>query len=429
MELTSVKQSQASEAAIAAADVVLLLDVPMTKALAGALGPFLARGGGLLVMPGPAVNPQDYQRLLLDPASDASHAGQRIVMHEPTGDPDNEATFTPIASVDLTHPVFQVFAHDNRNTHAGGLQGGEDSQGFRGFRGVRLFRYMPLSIEQAAPQDQVVGGDALGGERPRVLMRVAASSSAQDAALVEARVGRGTMMIASFAPTPQGSNLPLQPAFVPWLLRTVAYLRPPADVRLLASVEPGQPATVAIDDVWRSPQVQVTDPLGREHTLDLHREGRSFVGAWLNTDRKGVYKFDLTGQTVEGEATATLGLAVNLAPQASRLRFLDEPAMLASLAPVTPVYLKATASDTRLAEQLTQREEIWRYLIWAVFIIIGVEFLLSTLRTPGSSSTGSPASGGKNNIHASTSGSRVKQWLEWSGLLESIRGRQRMRKR
>ena len=36
--------------------------------------------------------------------------------------------------------------------------------------------------------------------------------------------------------------------------------------------------------------------------------------------------------------------------------------------------------DPILASQLTQRHEIWRTLIWIMFLVIGVEFMLSTLR-------------------------------------------------
>jgi hypothetical protein len=43
-------------------------------------------------------------------------------------------------------------------------------------------------------------------------------------------------------------------------------------------------------------------------------------------------------------------------------------------------YLKSSPEKPILAEELARKREIWRTLIWATFLVIGVEFLVATLR-------------------------------------------------
>ena len=43
-------------------------------------------------------------------------------------------------------------------------------------------------------------------------------------------------------------------------------------------------------------------------------------------------------------------------------------------------YLRSLPEDTMLTKQLTSKREIWRSLIWFSFLVIGIEFLFSTLR-------------------------------------------------
>ena len=57
-------------------------------------------------------------------------------------------------------------------------------------------------------------------------------------------------------------------------------------------------------------------------------------------------------------------------------------------APTPITYLTGNPSDPVLSAQLQQRHEIWRWMIWGMFAVIGLEFFLATLRsvdgeTPG----------------------------------------------
>jgi hypothetical protein len=201
--------------------------------------------------------------------------------------------------------------------------------------------------------------------------------------LVEARVGEGKILLASFAATPDWSNLPLKPEFVPLLLRSASYLRRPPLVETPPTVRAGEPAVVRVTDRWPQAQAQATDPAGRPHTVELRRSGRRLVGALLDTDRKGHYRF-----TVRPGAAADagvpdaieLGTAVNLDTTRADFTPVSEAEVRSILSPLDVTYVRSSAEDPTLASQLTEKREIWRTLIWVLFAVVLLEFVLATLR-------------------------------------------------
>lgn len=400
MAIDTVRQSELNTARLRDSDVVVLCNVNLDADLASRLVTFVLDGGGLMIMPGNHVDTRTYQIELFNRVARASGASYRIGIDPPVGDPNDEASFVPIADFDQTHPVMQIFSHGDER---------EEPH----FTHARLHRYFPLSIRAYAHQDAAIESTATTN-RPHSLMQL----PKQQDAIVEMKAGRGKIIVTAFSPTTAWSNMPLQPEFVPLMLRAMMALRPPADVAMPAAVEPGKPAVIKIDQALRSPQVNVTYPDDQAQTLALHRDGHAMVGALLDADQRGIYRVVVTAYQKDGVVNETLGVAVNVAPDQSRIQFANQQAMIESFSPHLPVYLQATAQDTRLSEHLSHREEIWRYLIWIVFLIIGVEFLIATLRVSAPDSQGSGANGQR---------SKFGQWIEASGLLESIRGKRQFR--
>jgi hypothetical protein len=200
--------------------------------------------------------------------------------------------------------------------------------------------------------------------------------------LVDTRAGDGRLLVAGFAPTPDWSNLPLKPEFVPLMLRAVAHLQRQAAASASSAVQPHEPAVIRVTDRWPDAQVECIDPTGHPTAIPLRRDGRQLVGAMLATDRKGFYRFVVTPRAPAAAAAperVELGFAVNLDSGAD-FTSLTEPQLRDLLKPVSIAYLRGTHDDPVLKGQLTQKREIWRTLIWATFLVIGVEFLLSTLR-------------------------------------------------
>jgi hypothetical protein len=203
------------------------------------------------------------------------------------------------------------------------------------------------------------------------------------------------VLVAAFPATPDWSNLPLKPEFVPLLLRAVAHVRRAAAAETIAAIQPFDPAPVRVTDRWPDAQVEAIDPAGKSTSIKLARSGRQRIGALTATDRKGYYKFvvrpKVSGALVAAAAApgagggATpdkieLGFAVNLDASGTDFASLSEGQLRDTLAPAPLVYLRGTSEDPVLSRQLTQKREIWRTLIWLMFAVIGVEFLLATLR-------------------------------------------------
>jgi len=158
--------------------------------------------------------------------------------------------------------------------------------------------------------------------------------------------------------------------------------------------------------------VQAIDPAGKPHPVELQRSGRHMVGAMLETGRKGYYTFEVLPRADGAPERVDLGFAVNLADEQADFTVLGEKEIRDVLAAASEfVYVHGSPHDPILAEQLTHKREIWRTLIWATFLVVGIEFLIATLR-PQRGPDRHPGMGG----HGLGETSRWRQWAERLGL-------------
>ena len=324
---------------------MILADVPIDGPRGGLLRAYVKGGGGLLVLPGAHVNPKAYQQHMFGPS-----------LAEAVGDPDNEATFAPVSGIDRTHPVFDAFADSSR----------------RHFATVRLYRYFPIQLPEMPQGDDALATTDLG----RVLMR----STDRAPVLVESALGEGRMLLAGFPATPDWSNLPLKPEFVPVLLRAVAYLQRPAQARTPATVRPGQPAPIRLTGQWPEAHVQVVDPDGQPHTIEMHRSGEQLAGGMLETNTKGYYAVNVLPRAADAPERIELGFAVNLDAQHADFTMIDEPQIRQAFGACPLTYLGGVPDDPVLVERLGRKRPLWRLLIVVTFAVILIEFLLATPR-------------------------------------------------
>jgi len=346
LDVTAVQHDKLTNAMLNAADVVFLADVPINADRAKLLTAFVRAGGGMFIFPGPQVSPEDYAAHLLGGPDETA-----VRFAAPTGDVEDESAFMPVAGVNLAHPVLSAFVDEEVDY----------------FSTVRVYRHFPIELPDSPPP----------APRPSVLMRLGDHTPI----LVETRLGQGKLLVAAFAATPNWSDLPLKPEFVPMLLRAAAYLQRPAQAAAPAAVPPGQPASVKLTDRWAGAQVQAHDPAGKPHRIELHRSGRQLVGAMIRTDRKGYYTFDVLPHTDGAPERVELGFAVNLAEEQTDFAMMDERDIRKVLEGASEmVYLRSSPEEPVLAEQLARKREVWRTLIWVTFLVIGIEFLIATLR-------------------------------------------------
>lgn len=350
LELRSLLQDQLQDQALSESDVVVAANLQMNPQLARLLARYVETGGGLLLLPGPHTQPDPYARHFFSEFKPAPDAPMPLDFGPPVGQPEDESTFHSIAPPDPSHPALSAFAP------------GEDTAYFAR---TRLFRYWPVRIHANA------------GAAPRVLMRTASG----DALLVESHQGEGRLMVAGFASTPDLSDLPLRSEFVPLLLRTVAYLRRDAEAEAVHAVNPHEPARVRLQRSLVESKVFATTPQGTTTAVDLYPSERAVTGAFLQTGWKGDYLFEIQARDMgERAEKQALGFSVNMDAQGLDFQRATPEQVRDALSPARVTYLAGSPNDPVLASRLSQKSEMGRWLILALFSLFAAEFLLATLK-------------------------------------------------
>jgi hypothetical protein len=354
------------ERQVKAADVIVLADTRIDGGRQRWLRSRVEAGAGLLVMAGSHI--RSPQKLTEFASGTDPRGGLTISLGEPVGDPADESSSHGLGPIDYSHPIFAAF-RPSQESAAGGNTSSRGSV----FDTLQVFRHAPLHI--TARERQV--------NRPVVLARL----DDQTPILVEARVGRGRVIVSGLAVTPDWSNLPVHPAFVPLMLRAVQYVRPEPPAMASDSVHPYDPAPVRLQDAWRRAVVQATSPSGDRRGIDTVAGDDGVTGALDDTRTVGFYEFDIEPPAGQTAAPLRLGMAVNRDVETAAFEPLDPAEVTATFAPHPATLLTGTAEDPTLHTQLTGRREIWRWLIAAVFGLFVLEFLLSTLRPPAPAGT------------------------------------------
>ncbi|HEX4141961.1 MAG TPA: BatA domain-containing protein [Pirellulales bacterium] len=378
--VTPIRSDQFNESHLEKTDVIVAADMIMDDHRGMLLRRHLERGGGLLIFAGPHVDPGRYVAGLFNATAPRGTNTPRLRYEGPLGNPDDESTFQAITTVDNQHPALVQFE-----------RGEVDYFGM-----ARLYRYLPLTLLSAdaaahpagKPNPHAAAGVPLAAKAGSTLQTLMKLSN-QSPVMVEAALGSGRMLVCSFAATPSWSNLPTRALFVPLLLRSIAHLRPAAVVEAASAVRPHEPAPIRLSQQWQGARVEATSPDGRVHPIQLHAADERLVGALLQTDERGYYSFQAQPPaSLSAEPKQQLGFAVNLDIDQADFVSLSQERVAKIFAPTPLTYLTGDPSDPVLSAQLHERHEIWRWMIWGMFAVIGVEFLLATLRSAAGDEAG-----------------------------------------
>jgi hypothetical protein len=200
----SVPAAQAKSEDIADAQVVIAADVSqVSSGVQAALGELLARGGGILMMPGETVKPAEFNACFGgstasgSPSSGIAPCRLRAVLTAETGK-ENEVTGATIAWMNQEHPVFELFSRPH----------------YGDFSTTRFFRWWEITDSQTS---NVLA--RFDDNRPARQGDAVASP-----AVLERQVGRGISMLLAGSPDLRWSNLALRAIFLPYLHQTVRYL-------------------------------------------------------------------------------------------------------------------------------------------------------------------------------------------------------------
>ncbi len=304
-----------------------------------------------------------------------------VTLGEPVGDPDDETAVKRIETADRSHPVFAALADDRP---VGDASAADDL-----LETLIVFRHAPLMIADRATDD---------GDDQRPPVDVIATLGDSTPVVAETTLGRGRIVISGLAATPDWSNLPVHPVFVPIVLRCIQHVRPNRHVAIAESVRPYEPAPVRLDIEWKRGMIQARLPDGETRPIETVPGDTHLIGALKDTRQTGIYEFDFQPPPNGDLMPIRLGMAVNPEIESAAFARLDEADVRATFGGRPLEYLTGTTGDPVLAEQLGGSREIWRWLIAVAISFMMVEFLLSTLAPVRSTSDGQRPGGWRERL-------------------------------
>jgi hypothetical protein len=322
------------KARLADFDVVMLLDLQAPGSKAAELATFVENGGGLFVAMGDDVDPDRYEAevkgLLPAPLHVVKTAAER-------GTPGAEAKAARLAEIDWDHPALRVFTGQARE----------------GLESVRTWRYMLLKP-----------GAKEGGAR--VLARFDDGAPA----LVEARRGRGRVMLFASTLDPEWSDWTIRTSFLPAMQRIAAWLAGSLDDRRSAPGVVGVPRPLELPAGLTL--ASVIGPDGQERRDVAPRAGAAEGGPVVTPDRPGLWQVKVRDAATGGERIdPALAFAVWPDPRESDLRRLEPSELTAWFGGEA---LARVASDGKPAG--SRQVPLWSWLLLLALAAFLAEGLL-----------------------------------------------------
>jgi hypothetical protein len=343
--------SQLTRADLSDRAVVVLDDAGLpTAESARLLQAFVAGGGGLIVALGERSGGGNFSaeaRALLPAA-----AGTIVDRASASGG--------KLTRLDYSHPVFELFSAPRSGD----------------FSGARFFRYRRLEVQEDSTAETVRGSDGqtgrAGDDRPTVQPSnrptVLASFDDGSPALVEAKHGKGTVLVWASTLDNYWSDLAVQAVFLPFVHQLAKHASGYSEAAAWFTV--GQSVDVAEGRIggWadsaagsRTDLVAVA-PSGARTVLPAGTGPRV-----LTLTEQGFYEVRRPGSTVPYRV-----VAANLDLAESDFTPLD-PAELAA-AIETPGPGLATGGAVQLAPEERERpQSLWWYLLLAALVVLAAE--------------------------------------------------------
>ncbi|MDA1054282.1 MAG: VWA domain-containing protein [Planctomycetota bacterium] len=347
LAVEDIPQANVNAEVLRDADVVILANCgALNAAQFVLLRDFVSGGGGLLVFPGQLVNPDVYNTQFFPSPEVPDEEFISAKLTAAVGDPNNVNTFKQFGAIDFAHPIFSVFAGSEQ----------------RYLTKVNVYQRFPVEL----PADR-------GNTWPLVEFEDGSP------AVLESVYGNGRILISTFPLNTKWTNLPMKPEFVPLVLRMVSHVKRLSDVNGPSVVPADGTAEFVVSQQWAPASGKVTDIAGRITPVAFQRSNSRLVGAFERTIEQGYYTLEVKGGRAEQPHNGAISFAVNLAPGESDFSRLTGPQLKEMLPAVKVTTVDASAEAQQAYGNIGDEREIWRPLILLTFIIIGAEFLLSTL--------------------------------------------------
>ena len=330
-------------------DVVILNDVNPGAAVARALVEFVHGGGGLLMTLGERATRGAWSseaRELL-PASIGSVTDRM------------ESGSARLAAIEYSHPVFEPF----RAPRSGDWTSG------------RFFRYASTTP----------------GDSAAVTARLDDGSIA----LVERKMGAGTVALWTSTFDGTWNDLPVQPVFLPFVHQLAKHLAGYAPVKQSWRVGEvvnlarknnvgGAADSSAGESVSSAPATAKTASEATSRIMEPEAVTRAPSGGtirfapgvserYVELAEHGFYEIRSVGSPVQAERV----IAVNLDPAESDMTRIDPAVLVRAIAPRVSASSSATDTVSLTAEARERQQSIWWYLLVAALLALAAETVLS----------------------------------------------------
>ncbi len=299
-----------------------------------ALEEFVRNGGGLIVFPGNRLNTTWYNsRFYSD--------GKGLLPRQfgsIEGGPEDDAPHTGILGQHQEHPAFQIF----NDPRSGDLSTGK----------IKLW-YKLVENKGAANTNAV----------EFVMARLGTG----DPFMVEKKYGEGSVILACTPCSPEWSNLPIRPFYLPMMQQLVTYLAskfdPPRNVHV------GLPLIAALPAALDGKTMELTDPEGKKHKLTAKNQGGRALVSFDNTRIPGLYLMELPDKTL-------IHFVVNTARNESDLAQLPSDGIKAAAKAFNATVVGSLEEYRQLEQRRRYGREIWRPFLWVLLALIFTELLL-----------------------------------------------------
>ncbi|HTE52059.1 MAG TPA: BatA domain-containing protein [Kofleriaceae bacterium] len=327
--LTAVTADELAQRTLDDFDVVVLANVAaLPRPVVTKLRAWVEQGGGLWLTVGSNVDIAEYEARM-SPLLPQNLSGEVDLVHGARGG-ERSGRALRLAKLELDHPIFSVFPPD-----APGLREA-------GFSRIVL----------------------LGPTTDVTSRRVLARYDNGTAALVQADVGRGRLLLFTSTIDRDWDDLPIHPGFVPFVQQAV---------RHLARVSPqGRPRELLVGqqlllDVGADTvQLDIDRPGGHRAVIEGEELAERKQIRFGETDRPGFYRVTEVRRDAASSAGGDADFAVNLDPRGSDLRRADLAAVVRA-----PATASAAASDSH-----DRRVELWHAVAAALLLFLLAESFL-----------------------------------------------------
>lgn len=301
---------------------------------------FVEQGGALVIFPGPATNPDFYN-------NDSNLGAILPARLKPAIDAPSAQKFLTWQSANYQHPVTALWNDPQSGTLAT----------------AHFTKYFPLLLPGNAP-------DASDASPTQVVVNY----SDGEPAVVERNYGKGRIFLFSSTATTIWNDLPIHSAFVPLLLRTVAYATSGQGSKL--DVPAGQAFTCAVDlgKAGRDFYVERPGHPGERHLAGkCEPSGHTALVRYGDTDTAGVYRL-FTDESVK----PFMVFAAQVDPTESNLQqqsASDLAAFTGGIEPETAAAVPVTAHET--SPRWVPGRELWYEFAVASLILTLLELGLA----------------------------------------------------